>query len=326
MPVARGIKTSLLMWNETAYGVDPVSIDAERMYYRSFSPSGTLQRLMDETISGRRGSAASIVGDKDISGQIVTTLAPESAMRYLHHLIGAVDTSGAGAPYTHLFSLAQDLPPGFGLQLDYGAAIGSPGRWLHMLGCRMAKGSFKFGASGYVDATYDVRGADFHLDDTAVADASPGDFGHTGFSMFSANITEGGSPISESSEVTFEWDNDLDDSLRTIGAGGIRGDLPEGFAKIKGTGTFLFKNVDLLNKGLASTTSSLVLTLQHGTGDGTAGNEKFTLDVPNLKWDVKTPPVDGPKGLKVQLNFMSERVGAAEDATSATILSARAAL
>lgn len=325
MTIARGIKSSLLMWDETAYGADP-TIDAERMYFRTFAPSGTLQRLMDETISGRRGAAASIVGNKDLGGQILTTLAPQSALRYLHHLIGAVDTTGGGAPYTHLFSLAEDLPTSFGMQLDYGAAIAAPGRYLHMKGCRIAKGSFKFGSNGFVDASYDVRGADFDLADVAVADASPGDYGHTGFSMFSADITEGGSPIGTSTDLTLEWDNDLDDSLFVIGGGGVRGALPEGFAKIKGSGTFLFEDVTLLNKGLASTTSSLVLTLQHGTGAGTAGNEKITFSIPNLKWDVKTPSIDGPKGVKVQLNWMSERSGSAEDASSVTVLSARAAL
>lgn len=325
MPIARGIKTSLQMWDETTYGVDPGSINAETMNFVTFAPSGSLERLMDDTISGRRGAAASIVGNKDLTGQIATKLAPESCLRYLHHLVGAVATTGAG-PYSHLFSLAQDLPVGFGMQLDYGSAIAAPGRFLHMKGCRIAKGSFKFPSSGFVEALYDVRGADFNLTDVALADATPGAYGHTGFSMFSATITEGGSPIATATEVGLEWDNDLDDSLFVIGGGGVRGDLPEGFAKIKGSGTFLFKDVTLLNKGLNSTTSSLVLTLQHGTGAGSVGNEKITFSIPNLKWDVKTPTVDGPKGLKVQLNWMSERVGSAEDASSITVLSSRIAL
>lgn len=324
MGIARGIATSVQMWNESTFGVDPVSISAEKMFFRTFNPSGSLKRLMDETITGRRGMPSSIAGDKDVTGQILTTFAPESALRYLQHLIGGPATSGASAPYTHVFSLAGALPVGFGMQVDYGSTLSAPGRYLHLLGCRIAKGSFKFMPSGFVDATYDVRGSNFNLSDLAVADAAAAEYGHTGFSMFSAAVKEGGASIGDLAEVTLDWDNDLDDTLRTIGQGGVRGDLPEGFAKLTGTATALFKNATLMDKALASTTSSLNLILQHGTGAGTAGNEHAEFDVPALKWEMSTPPIDGPKGLKVSLKWTAERVGSAELAAAVTIKSARA--
>nr|HPG93669.1 phage tail tube protein [Dokdonella sp.] len=201
MGIARGIATAVQMWNETAYGVDPVSIAAEKMFYRTFNPSGSLKRLMDETITGRRGMPSSIAGDKDVTGQILTTFAPQSALRYLQHLVGGPTTTGGASPYTHAFNLAGALPTSFGMQVDYGATLAAPGRFLHLLGCRIAKGSFKFQPSGFIDATYDVRGADFNLTDTVVADAAAAEYGHTGFSMFSAVVTEGGSPIGDLAEV-----------------------------------------------------------------------------------------------------------------------------
>lgn len=322
---ARGIASKLLMWQETAFGVLPVTPVAEKMYFRTVNVSGSLARIIDETITGRRGMPRSIVGNKDVSGQIMTTLAPQSAMRYLANLIGTPVTTGAG-PYTHNFSLAGALPTSFGLEIDWGSAIATPGRFTRFSGCRIAKGSFKFGSSGLVDASYDVRGADFDLSQVAAVDAAPDEYGHTGFSMFSATINEGGAPIATVQDIGCEWDNDLDDTQFVIGGQGRRGALDEGFAKISGTLNALFTSTALLNKGINSTDTSLVITLQHGTGLGSVGNEKFTLSIPYMLFDVTTPAIEGPKGIKQALKFTAHYNGTAEQAASAEILSSRATL
>lgn len=323
---ARGIAAKLLMWQETTFGVTPGSPAAELMYFRTCNVSGVLARLIDETISGRRGLPRSIIGNKDVSGTIMTTLAPQSAMRWLANLIGTPVTTGASAPYTHTFSLSGALPVSFGLEIDWGSSIGTPGRYTRFLGCRIAKGSFKFGSSGFVDASFDIRGADFDLTQIAPIDASPDDYGHAGNSMFTATITEGGSPIATVQDLTIEWDNDLDDSQFVIGGGGKRGGLDEGFAKLSGSLTALFADTTLINKGVNSTDTALTLALQHGTGVGTAGNEKMTFAIPYMLYDVKTPGIDGPKGIKQQLAFNAHRNSTAELAANVVILSARAAL
>lgn len=326
MTVARGIYSRLVAWPELTYAVTPVTPSAEVMYYKSFTPGATLARMIDETISGRRGTPRSIVGNKDVSGQLVATLAPQSAMRMLANLIGAPATTGASAPYTHVFSLANPLPVSMGLELDYGAAIVGAGRYLRLVGVRVAKATFKFQSSGFCEVTYDLRGADFSLTATTPIDASPDDYGHSGFSMFSATLTEGGAPYAQATDLTIVWDNDLDDSLFVIGGGGVRADLPEGFCKISGQMTALYASASLITKGIDSTDSALVLTLQHGSGVGTASNEKITFNVPNLLYDVTSPPVDGPRGLRQQINYNAHQVGTSEQAASVTILSGRATL
>lgn len=326
MGVARGINSRLLAWAETTYGVTPVSPDAEVMYFKTFTPGATLQRMIDETISGRRGTPRSIVGNKDVSGQLVATLAPESAFRLLANLIGAPATTGASAPYTHVFSLAGALPVSMGLELDYGPAIVGAGRYLRLLGVRIAKATFKFASSGFCEVTYELRGADFSLSATTPIDAAPDDFGHSGFSMFSATLTEGGAPFAQATDLTIVIDNDLDDSLFVIGGGGVRADLTEGFFKISGAMTALYASGALVNKGINSTDSAIVISLSRGTGLGTAGNEKITFNVPALQYDVTSPQIDGPRGVRQSLNYNAHMVGTAEQAASVTLLSARATL
>lgn len=323
MAQARGIATKILLWDEAAYGVTPATPVAETLYYRSCSVKGSIARATDETISGLRGMPPSIQTNRDISGQIVQTLAPQSCIKLLKHLIGIPVITTVGTATQYVFGYTNGLPAGFGMETDFGAAIAPPGRYHVNRGCRISKGSFRFQPSGYVDATYDVRGATFDIAGTTSLDATPDDFGHAGFSMFTASIKEGGTTIATVTETSVDVDNDLDDSLFVIGGGGVRGDLPEGFAKWSGKLTALFKDGTLLSKGLNNTESSLLIELKNGTGDGTAGNEYFGLDIPNLYYDYQSPEVPGPKGLKVDLSFNGHRAGAAEIGAKVTVRAMR---
>lgn len=323
MAQARGIATKLTMWDESTYGVTPVTPAGENVYFRTCNVKGAIARAVDETLSGKRGMPPSIMTNRDINGQLVTTFAPQSCIKFLKHLIGAPTITPGTGMATFLFSLANALPVSFGLEQDFGSAIATPGRYLVNKGCRLSKGSFKFAPQGFIDATYDVRGATFDMSGTTPADASPDDFGHTGFSMFTASITEGGSPIATVTDVTLDIDNDLDDSLFVIGGGGVRGALPEGFMKIGGQLTALFHDASLLTKGLNNTETSLAIVLQNGTGAGTAGNEKVTFSIPNMFYDFQSPEIPGPKGLKTMLNFTGHRAGTAEQAASIEVLTVR---
>jgi hypothetical protein len=325
MAQARGIATKIQVWDETTYGVTPATPVGENMYFRTCNVKGSIARAIDDTINGKRGEPASIMTNRDISGQIVQTLAPQSCIKMLKHLIGIPVNTTITTAHQYVFSLAGGaLPPSFGMEQDFSTAIATPGRFLVNKGCRVSKGSFKFTPAGFIDATYDIRGATFDLSGTVSLDPTTDDFGHAGFSMFTAVIKEGGSVVAIVTDFTVNMDNDLDDTLFVIGGGGVRGALPEGFFKISGTITALFQDAALLNKGLNNTESSLEIILTNGVGDGTAGNESFDMTLPNLFYDFQSPEIPGPKGLKVTLNFTAHRSGAAEQAASVTVKAMRA--
>lgn len=324
MAQARGVATAIQIWNETSYGVKPGSPSGERIYFKTSSVGASIGRVTDDTLSGRRGKQRSIFDKNDVQGTLVTTLAPQSCARLLSHLIGTPTITSIATAKQFVFSLANGLPAGFGMETDYGSAIATPGRFHVLNGCRIGKGTFKFGATGLIEASYDVRGAACDVSQVATADATPDDYGHTGFSMINAVLTEGGSPYADATDISLTWDNDLDDSLFVIGGGGTRGDLPEGNAMISGTLTALFKSPALLAKAKADTESSLRIVIANGIGDGTAGNESIQFDIPNLVYDFKSPPINGPKGIKVDLNFTAHCPSAAELAASVTLKAMRA--
>lgn len=326
MAQVRGTQVVFGLFNETTYAQVPGAPSGERAYMRTSNLRGSIARIMDETLSGYRGMPPSIAGNTDVQGSIPTVLAPQSCMRWLAHLIGVPTTTGAG-PYEHVFAVgtgALELPPGLLIEADMGPALAAPNRYIRFHGCRIGQAQMRFQPSGFVEANYDIRGSYFTNNAGVALDASLDDFGHRGFSMFTATMERNGAPIANVADYSVTWSNDLDDSLFVIGGGGRRGALPEGFARISGQLTALYNDSVLLNDAIASNELSLSVTLQNGTGDGSAGNEYFNITVPHLFLEATTPEVPGPRGLRNQFNWSAHRDGSNEIAATVTVRNARA--
>lgn len=321
----RGSKIAIGLYNETTYGQAPALPSGERAYIRTSGLRGEIAKIVDDTLSGRRGRQAGINGDKNVAGTIQTHLAPQSCLRWLAHVIGMPTTTGASAPYTHVYAVgdgALALPAGLAIEMDLGAALGAS-RYLRFHGLRVRQAQFQFGSSGFAQMNLDLLGADFSLN-AAPLDASLDDHGHTAWSMFSASLEEGGAPISTVQSLDLTWNNDLDEDTFVIGGGGVRGDLPEGFASISGNLNTLFKDAALLNKAINSTDTSLKIALANGIGDGSAGNESFELHVPALRLAATTPEIQGPRGLRAAYAWEAHAVGTNEIAATATVKNSRA--
>lgn len=227
--------------------------------------------------------------------------------------------------YEHVFTVG-NLPTGFLVEANLGTDIAEAYRWIRYLGCRIAQGQFTFSPSGFIEASFDVRGASFSNAAGATLDATPDDYGHSAFSMFNATIKEAGAAIATCTNVQLTYNNDLDDSNRVIGGGGILGSMPEGFANISGNATFLFSTADQLNKAIAGTETSLEIAVTKGTGAGTDGNEQLVMRIPRLLFEATTPNVEGPRGLRLPLNFTTHRGTGAEHGFEVSLRNTRSTI
>ncbi|MBR0346035.1 MAG: hypothetical protein IJI03_12335 [Rudaea sp.] len=303
----------------------------ENLYFKSFTPSAQIAQIIDQTMAGGlRGMPAAIQGNKDATGQVNYTLAPQSCAKYLANLIGAPTITSLGAGRNQFVfgvagSGASALPPGMGFEVDYSSALPIPGRYLRYFGARLGKGKFSMKPDGLIDCTADVTGSDFDWTQTATVNATPADYGHAGFSMFSAALLEGGSATSVVQNFEINIDNQLDNSLYTIGGGGKRGALPEGFFVANGMIELLFSDMSIMNKALSNTQSQLALTLQNGSGDGSAGNEYLQFLLPNLLYKLAAPTIKGPKGITAQINYETNRPVSGETGFAVTLKVPRAA-
>ena len=98
--------------------------------------------------------------------------------------------------------------------------------------------------------------------------------------------------------VNLNVDFGLDDSQRVIGGGGVLGSLPPGMAKVSGSVTTIFDTDDFLDfaDGNVEKRMELIFT-------PTTAAHKLTFDIEELLFSYKSPPIEGPQGIDVTLDF-----------------------
>lgn len=302
MNQARGFKTAVSLYEESAYNTPPGAPAGFKLYYKSFEVLPIRKLIQSATIRGDRTQAAPDNDNTDVAGNIVTEIGTENIGLMLKHLLGAVASTGTG-PYVHTFTQS-DLPVGLMIEKDNSADISGSGRVERFGGCRIASATFDIPQNGYPMITWAMKGASYTLE-TALADATPTDTGQTSLSAFNLTLQEGGSAIATVNKGSITLNNDLDEqSGYTIGSGGIRTALDEGFLLVTGSISALFTDASLITKALDGTDTSLLMQLSRGTGDGSAGNEFFSLKIEHMKYELSGAKVAGPKGIVQDLNFL----------------------
>lgn len=296
----KGTDTTTAVFEETVYGEAPDPASGHLVYKTAFNVQKSQPRIQDETILANRSRGEPMLDNIDVSGALNQNLSAESLGIFLKHLMGVVNTSGAG-PYEHVFTVGE-LPIGLTFENDYGDKITGSGRYIRYHGCKIASANFSFPVSGPITCVFNVLGADGVPSATAL-DADLTDLGHRAYSSFNASMTEGGSAFGRATSIELTVDNELETDGYVIGGEGKRNSLDEGFVSISGTLTAQFENADLMNKALNDTESSLVVTVSRGDGLGSAGNESIQFAVNQLKYEPNTPAIDGPAGLSITLNF-----------------------
>lgn len=307
MSQARGSEANFALFEEDTYGQDPGTPSGFKMYLTSFGLQKQRRNIPSQTLTPDRSMEEPMRGNVDVTGPIGMEMNAESMGMLFKHLLGSVSTTGAD-PYSHEFTIG-DLPTSLLLEKDYGANISGSGRYEKYNGIRLARGRFQFPQEGPALASFDCVGADMAQDSSAL-DGSPTDNGMTPFSMFEASIQEGGGAIAVVQSAEMVLDNGLDTGQYVVGGSGVRAGLPEGKAGISGRLTALFDSTSLLNKALNDTESSLQITLTRGDGLGSAGNESMEFLVQQLKYSPNSPPINGPGGVLVNLDFIGYKSGA----------------
>ena len=170
-------------------------------------------------------------------------------------------------------------------------------------GCVCGKMAIAIKPEGAQDVTFDFSGQK-ETPDTSSFDAAPTDPGKASFSGFQAAIEEGEATIANVTKIdNLTCENTLDTDQFVIGGLGFRKGLPEGKAKITGSLEALFEDMALYTKAVNFTTSSLEVEYTRGTGAGTLGNEKLTINIPHLKFKREAPAIGGEGGVLVSLPF-----------------------
>jgi hypothetical protein len=210
-----GSDIQVLLYHESAWGVDPGTPAAQIAYIQSLGLTANQNLVTSEVISGGRGVRRPGAGNLSVAGAIRTEVAPENIGFWLSHLLGAPTTTGVSAPYTHGF-VPDALPAGFRVEKDYTAALAS--KVERFRGCRISSATFTLPQEGFVTAEFQIAGKD-HAIITAPLDAAPADPGHAGFTGFEGTVKQGGSPLGYVMSGSLTIDNSLRTDMFVIGGG-----------------------------------------------------------------------------------------------------------
>ena len=180
------------------------------------------------------------------------------------------------------------------------------GQYFTYPGLKVGKASLSLTTEGVQKCTFDFTGTTETIS-TSSYDAVPNDLNKSSFSgQMIGVITESGSTNVLTNKVNkfdISIDNALDTGVYCMGGQGARASLPEGVCKVTGTIETIFEHRLQYDKAVAGTKTDLTFNISNGSGDGTSGNEKLTIFIPELIFKQETPTVSGDKGIMVTLAF-----------------------
>lgn len=292
---AQGVNAVLAWVRETVWGTTPTTPAMIAIPFETESLSHAQTRIQRSNLSATRNPRKPTTGRAGAQGDVSVLLNPMAHGYLLADQLGAPVTTGAGSPYTHTYKVGTAAPVGATLEKgftdvpSYHPFTGSRGVGL----------TLKVGDSGPVEAAFRYACKGEGTASGTPLDASPTELADVPFDAGNANvtITEGGASIATVTTLEVAVEIEAGTDSYAIAGAGARAALPVGNMKVTGKITALFDSLTLYQKAKAGTESAIVISLAHGTGAGTEGNEKITLTLPEIVYDTNTPAVQGPAGV-----------------------------
>ena len=296
---AKGANSHILIQEETTFGADPATPNAQRINFNSCDLRQSRAQEQSQAIRGNRNPSKALRGNTDVAGSLVVELQAYIGL-LIKATLGAVSTTGSG-PYTHTFTIGDDLPS---LMVEKGFT--DLAHYFRYNGVKVGSMGFSVTPSGFQNMTFNLVGAEETVDSSSF-DTTPTDLGKQSFDGFAiATIEEGGAAIANVVGIDgLNISNDLDTDQYSVGGAGVRDDIPAGLVAVTGTLKARFTDLALYNKAIADTETSLRVVYNLGTGDGSAGNESIELLIPELTYQPNSPAISGPKGVLVELPFVA---------------------
>lgn len=171
------------------------------------------------------------------------------------------------------------------------------GQYEYFTGCEVNTLSFTVEPNAMVTGTIGIVGKDIEFSTTALDPNPDPSLTYSPFDGFKGELEEGGAQIAVITSVEISIDNSIEAQF-VIGKDTAEA-LTAGRINVTGTITAFFENMDLLQKFVAETESSLKFTL----GDGIRESYIFTL--PRIKYSSGENSVDGEGVITLNMPFQA---------------------
>lgn len=294
-PWGVGSKTKTFIAFETTYGEKPADA-ASKSIDVSFNTNGvqaSQNTTSPSTIRGNRNPAEPIMGNIDVSGDIVVPLDYSGFGYWLKAMFGAPSTSaveGKDGYYQHVFKIG-DNQPSFTME----KAFPGIGQYLQYCGCKVSKLSLSIGGDGEITATISVMGAKESIESATMA-TTPLQPAFNRANNFQSSIKIGEEIEAKGTSFSVDIDMGLDGDSYCIGSKGYRTAACEGIVSCSGTLEAFFADAKYINLADANTETKAEVSLA-------AGDYSMAFKFPEVKFARTSPSIDGPTGIKQSLSY-----------------------
>lgn len=307
MGLASGLNSQLGFVAEDTYGT--YKAPTRFAEFNNESLKLDIDRINSKGIrAGRRVLHRWAAGVQRVTGDIELELAPQGSGLLLHHMFGAVNTTGASDPYTHTFT--PGATDGKSLTVQFNRPdISGTNRVFSYLGCKITDWELNAAVNEFLIAKLSLYGSHETTAESLAAASYP-----TGFSPFvftHGSLTVSGSEVAIRS-CNLKGSNGFKVDRHFIqGTNPSRPKEPLEAAQREYGGTFVgdFESLTQYNRFVNGTEAALVLAFD-------AGNGRSLTITTNVRFDGETPNVGGQDLLELNVPFMC--VSSTSDAAAIT--------
>ncbi|MGM9519684.1 MAG: phage tail tube protein [Phascolarctobacterium sp.] len=294
-PWGVGSKTKTFIAFESTYGEKPADAASKSIdvYFNTNGVAASQNTTSPNTIRGNRNPVEPIMGNIDVTGDIVVPVDYTAFGYWLKAMFGAPSTSAVSDKdgyYQHVFKVGE-YQPSFTLEKAF------PGisQYLQYCGCKVSKLSLSVGGDGELTATISVMGAkESVVSETMAATPIVPDFQRA--KNFQSSIKIGNEIEAKGTSFSMDIDAGLDGDSYCIGSNGYRTAVCEGIISCSGTLEAFFADVKYISLADTNAETSAEVTLN-------AGDYSLSVKFPEIKFARTSPSIDGPTGIKQSLNY-----------------------
>ena len=285
MTFAQGSRNGLSYVTEATFGTTPVSPNMLSLPINTHSLELSKTIVESAEIRSDRQTSVSRHGNKRVQGDIEVDFRADDHDDFLEAAcFGSFDSNNElRVGITPKFFTIEDR------QLDIGY-------YRQYRGCTVNTMSMSVKPDEIVKATFGIVGKSSTAG-TVSLDSSPTTDGQNDpFDAFSGALNENGSPVSVVSGIEFQLENGVDPAF-VVGSAETP-QLQYGRAKITGQITVYYENLDLVNKFINETGSSLSFAMSDGV-------KTYTFSFPNIKYNGASMPLQNEQSRIITMPFIA---------------------
>ncbi len=290
MAQAMGVYSVLNFIREAVLGTTPDSGTVRSLPFNSCTLSAEQNMTTPATLTGRRDPVEPILGNTNVSGNVVVPLDLNAIGWILAMAFGnPTTTSVTGGKYQHVFKAGNTQP-----SMSIERAL-SNGDYYVDKGCKVSSLGFNFGGDGELVCEAGFLGCNEVINDAPIDD-EPTAIVLDRLNNFQASLKENNVSLAVATELGLTIDFGLDENGYAIGGGGFRNRINEGLISVSGSLTAFYDDDALMQKAIAATETSLQVKLTKSSGS-------LQIDVPELLFARKSPTIEAATGVMQTLNY-----------------------